>query len=147
MQATKMGIKQLSWLSGTWTGQSSSGVMDEHWSSLSGNSMVGTCRVVLNDKISSLEFLKMEQQANGDVLLDIEYVTGMKTFHFKLTRSQSNEAVFESYDPVKPLERLTYRLEEGNRLAIRLEKHKDGKLAVIDEFALFKDGKPQGFWE
>jgi hypothetical protein len=101
-------LADLSWIAGDW--QNAAGgraLIEEHWTSVAGGTMMGMSRTVAGDRTVEFEYLRIEQRADG-----IYYVAHPKArcpgTDFKLTRSSATEAVFENPQHDFP-KRIIYR--------------------------------------
>jgi hypothetical protein len=89
-------IAELGWISGDWqTAPGGRAQIEEHWTLPAGGSMLGMSRTVAGSKTAEFEYLRIEQRNEG-----IYYVAQPKgrcpATDFKLTRSSTQEAVFEN---------------------------------------------------
>jgi hypothetical protein len=116
----KLSISDLSWITGDW--QTTSGgkaQIDEHWTNLSGGSMMGMSRTVAGDKTVEFEYLRIEERADG-----VFYVAHPKGrcpgTDFKLTRASATEAVFENPQHDFP-KRIIYRKTSEDTLTVSID--------------------------
>jgi hypothetical protein len=126
----------LAWLAGDWRSEMWGGVTAEHWSSPSGDSMMGMFSFVKAGQPVFYEFLTLERRAQGLVL-------HMRHFHPKLvaweekdapllyavTKASTQEVVFERIDSAAVKVKMTYQLTAPARLTVILEKESDGKVS------------------
>lgn len=112
-------IEDLSWLSGDWETAPGRMQIDEHWTKVSGNSLIGMSRTVAGGKTVFFEYLRIE--ARG---AEIYYVAHPKArtpgTDFKLARLSAQEAVFENPSHDFP-KRLIYRKNGDGSLTARIE--------------------------
>ena len=113
-------LAYISWISGDWqTEPGGRRQIEEHWTKVAGESMLGMSRTVAGDKTVEFEYLRIEQRADG-----IYYVAHPKARYpgtdFKLTRATATEAVFENPQHDFP-KRIIYR-----------KTGEDGLTATID---------------
>jgi hypothetical protein len=112
-------IEDLAWISGDWETASGRMQIDEHWTKVAGNSLIGMSRTVAGGKTVFFEYLRIE--ARG---ADIYYVAHPKArtpgTDFKLTRLTAQEAVFENPAHDFP-KRIIYRKNADGSLTARIE--------------------------
>jgi len=92
---------ELHWFGGVWQGHRGDDPIEEHWSSLAGNALMGMFRWQKAERIWFYEFMTIEEQ-EGQVLLRIKhFYPGLKGWEekdqsaeFLLVQYQPNEAVF-----------------------------------------------------
>jgi len=101
-------LADIAWISGAWqSGPGGRRQIEEHWTTVAGQSMLGMSRTVAGDKTVEFEYLRIEQRADG-----IYYVAHPKArcpgTDFKLTRASATEAVFENPQHDFP-KRIIYR--------------------------------------
>jgi len=113
-------LADISWISGAW--QSEPGgkrQIEEHWTKVAGESMLGMSRTVAGDKTVEFEYLRIEQRADG-----IYYVAHPKArcpgTDFKLTRASATEAVFENPQHDFP-KRIIYRKTAADALTASID--------------------------
>ncbi len=118
---------ELDWLAGHWRGEGLGGICEEVWLPAAGGSLIGTFRLVKDDKVVFYEFLAIVEDA-GRLVLRLKHfnpdVTGWEekddTVDFRLVELGENEAYFSG---------LTYRRVDSDRLEIFLAmRQKDGTL-------------------
>ena len=117
---TKHSISALSWITGDWqTVPGGRAQIEEHWTMPAGGSMLGMSRNVAGEKTVELEYLRIEQRADG-----ILYVANPKArcpgTDFKLTRSSASEAVFENPQHDFP-KRIIYRRTADDSLTATID--------------------------
>ena len=112
----------LSWLTGNWLGQNGQELVEEHWSPLCGNTLMGMFRWVTAGQVRFYELLAIEQEGQ-EVFLRIKHfdpkLVGWeekeRAHEFILVHLQGQEAVFLELD--KPDARwAVYRREGPERL-------------------------------
>ena len=113
---TSPSIGDIAWISGDWqTPAGGRARIEEHWTSVSGGTMMGVSRTVAGDKTVEFEYLRIEQRADG-----IYYVAHPKArcpgTDFKLTKATATEAVFENPQHDFP-KRIIYRKTEDGLTA------------------------------
>jgi hypothetical protein len=135
--AESLSIDSLSWISGDWRGPEEGGVLEEHYSSLDGDSILGTSRIVSKGRSIHLEWILFEQSADGTFqTVSLPHVH--KTYRFKLIRHQNQTWVFETRVRVETtagrakeaafeVQRLTLTRDTQDSMTLKLEKQQDGK--------------------
>jgi len=113
---------ELSWLTGNWHGQNGQDPVEEHWSPLRGNTLMGMFRWVKNGKVQFYELIAIEQEEEN-VFMRIKHfdpkLVGWEdrdsAHEWLLVQLEGKEAVFLEFD--KPDARWAiYRLESDDRL-------------------------------
>ena len=113
-------LSDISWISGDWqTEPGGRRQIEEHWTKVAGESMLGMSRTVAGDKTVEFEYLRIEQRADG-----IYYVAHPKArcpgTDFKLTRASATEAVFENPQHDFP-KRIIYRKTGDDSLTASID--------------------------
>jgi hypothetical protein len=112
-------IEELAWLSGDWETAPGRMQIDEHWTKVAGNSLIGMSRTVAGGRTVFFEYLRIE--ARG---ADIFYVAHPKArtpgTDFKLVKLSGQEAVFENPSHDFP-KRIIYRKNADGSLTARIE--------------------------
>jgi hypothetical protein len=117
-------VERLSWLAGTWSGESGGMRMEEHWMEPRGGMMLGLHRDLLPGGKLFFEYLRIETTEQG-----IAYVAsprGGRSTRFPLLEMTERRVVFENPDHDFP-QRIAYELREAGRLCARIEGEQDGK--------------------
>ena len=112
----------LCWLTGSWQGQNGGDPVEEHWSPLRGNTLMGMFRWVKDGKVSFYELIVIEQEGELVRLRIKHFHPGLvgweekdRAHEFVLVHLQDREAIF--YDLDEPKTRwAVYRLEAEDRL-------------------------------
>lgn len=123
-------IDGLSWLAGCWVAEGAEAGSGEHWMPLAGGTMLGVARTVKGGRTVSWEFMQIREVAAGRV----EFVAqpgGQRETTFVLARAGDDEVTFENLQHDFP-QRITYRLQPGQRLAARIEGLRNGTLRSLD---------------
>src|SRR5215470_15070825 len=88
-------VEDLAWISGDWETAPGRMQIDEHWTKVAGNSLIGMSRTVAGGKTVFFEYLRIEARDT-----EIYYVAHPKArtpgTDFKLVRLADQEAVFEN---------------------------------------------------
>jgi Domain of unknown function (DUF6265) len=112
-------IEDLAWLSGDWETAPGRMQIDEHWSKVAGDSLIGMSRTVAGGKTVFFEYLRIETRGT-----DIYYVAHPKArtpgTDFKLVRLRGQEAIFENPAHDFP-KRIIYRKNGDGTLTARVE--------------------------
>jgi hypothetical protein len=113
-------LGDISWMSGDWqTEPGGKRQIEEHWTTVSGGSMLGIGRTVAGEKTIEFEYLRIEQRADG-----IYYVAHPQArcpgTDFKLTRASATEAVFENPQHDFP-KRIIYRKTGDDSLTASID--------------------------
>lgn len=128
--SAKASVSQLGWMSGHWAQESSKSRVEEHWTDVAGNVMLGVGRTIAGGKTVFFEFLRIEERADG-----IYYVAqpkGRPGTDFKLTRLarrlEGQEAMFENPAHDFP-KRITYRRNADGSITARVDGGADSPKA------------------
>jgi hypothetical protein len=111
-------LKALAWISGAWGGPHGRTQIEERWTDIGGNMMLGVSRTMAGGRTVFFEFLRIEARADG-----VYYVAqpkGRPGTDFKLTRHTDSEAVFENPAHDFP-KRIIYRRNADGSLTARVD--------------------------
>ncbi|MBK6750373.1 MAG: hypothetical protein KA956_06365 [Pyrinomonadaceae bacterium] len=120
-------IKDIAWLAGNWSGTGMGGVSDETWGTPNNGVMVGTYRLVINNKPIFYEMMWMMEH-EGSLILRLKHFSSElvgweekdKTVDFRFVNKTGNRMNFSG---------LTYEQTSKNKLTIYLAlRQKDGTL-------------------
>ena len=124
-------LVDLRFISGLWRAELGGGLGEEHWSTSSGDSMIGTFRFVKDGKAQFYELMLIEQTAEVLVLILKHFNPGLigweekaQVHSYPLTEYRQGHAVFERDDKKS---RLTFRRTSKDALLVLLEQTADGK--------------------
>jgi hypothetical protein len=127
----KATLADVAFIAGKGMGSLGGGVIEEHWSTPAGDSMMGMFRYTKGDRTVFYEFLLIEQTATGPVLRLKHFNPGLigweekaEVFSYPLADLKPRRAVFERPD------KQTSLIFDGTRdrqLVVTLEQVKDGK--------------------
>lgn len=117
-QAGKASLADVAWFQGIWKGEGLGGQCDETWSPAAAGSMVGTFRLMKNDKLVFSEFMMMVEE-NGTLTIKIKHFhPDMKGWEekdkyltFPLVKVEPKAAYFNG---------LTYRKNDDGTMTIYL---------------------------
>lgn len=129
-QTQRFSLDSLAWLGGCWNGSSDARVYQEQWMKPSGKTMLGMSRTVANGKTVEYEFLRLHEEANGNIFYTAE-PSGQSETSFTLVKLSHAEAVFENLDHDFP-QRIVYRLHGDGSLTARIEGKSKGKERGVD---------------
>ncbi|MEQ9308574.1 MAG: DUF6265 family protein [Balneolaceae bacterium] len=110
-------LQDLSWISGYWTGQVQGVDMEELWSPVSGNMILGIHRDVMGEN-SAFEFLRISTKEDGTIVY-LASPSGKEPTEFTLTEVTSGKAIFENLSHDFP-QRIIYS-RSGDQLTARIE--------------------------
>ena len=111
-------LQTLSWISGSWGGPRGQTQVEEHWTDVGGNMMLGVGRTLADGRTVFFEFLRIEARPDG-----IYYVAqprGRPATDFKLTRGGETEAIFENPAHDFP-KRILYRRNADGSITARID--------------------------
>ncbi len=124
-------IGELDWLRGCWTSTTpGERQTTEHWMKPVGDTILGISQTVSGDKTLESEFMRISQEANGEIYF-IAKPSGQSEARFKLIKSSEHEVVFENPTHDFP-QRVIYRLGEDGSLLGRIEGNENGKTKAAD---------------
>jgi len=117
-------IAALSWLEGTWSGQSGSMTMEEHWTSPRGGALLGMHRDVKGSRMLSFEFLRIE--VTDGVVTNWASPKSAPPTPFRLKEmGPGRRVVFENPEHDFP-QRILYWMDEDDTLHARVEGPQGG---------------------
>ena len=130
-------LDDLSFICGHNRGEQNGAIIDEHWSEVGGDTMIGMFREIRNGKAQMYEFLTIEQTATGPILRLRHFDPGLVGWEEKaqansypLVSWKPNQAVFERADKET---RITFRATSASTLEVTLERA--GKKPELFEYA------------
>jgi hypothetical protein len=113
-------LESIGWLAGSWTGEESGRVVEEHWTQPSGGAMIGMSRTLAGGRMTEFEFLRIEAERDGIVYVASPGGAAPTEFRTRaLPREGENRIVFRNPEHDFP-KRIEYRLFEG-QLHVRVE--------------------------
>ena len=127
-KAAKAELSEFEFLQGAWAGTGLGAECDEMWSAVTGDCMLGTFRMVRNDKLVFTEFCMLQKEADGGVFLRLKHFDpGFEGWEkkdefvsFPLVKVENKKAFFGG---------LTYALQKDGSLKIWVAlKQKDGSI-------------------
>ena len=118
----------LAFLTGCWRLEAKDRVVEEHWLSPAGGSLMGVSRTVVSGKTTEFEFLQIRDLPEG--LAYIAKPSGQPEATFVAAVKTADEIVFENAAHDFP-QRIKYRIA-GNVLHARVEGSLNGKARAFD---------------
>jgi len=119
-------LDDLNFICGHNRGELNGAIIDEHWSEVGGDTMIGMFREIKNGKAQMYEFLSIEQTASGPVLRLRHFDPGLvgweekaQAYSYPLVSWKPSEAIFERPDKAT---RLTFRSTSKTTLEVTLER-------------------------
>jgi hypothetical protein len=117
-------LSRLAWLEGRWTGTQGGLETEEHWTSPSGNALVGMNKAVKAGRIVSFEFLRIQHTKEGTAYLASP--GGAPPTAFVLVELGDARVVFQNEAHDFP-QRILYWLDAAGALHARIEGTIGGK--------------------
>ncbi|MET0591073.1 MAG: DUF6265 family protein [Polyangiaceae bacterium] len=108
----------LGWLEGRWIGSQDGIETEEHWTSASGRALLGMHKDVKNGKMTSFEFLRIEDTEKG--LVFFASPRSAPVTPFPMIESGDRRIVFANPEHDFP-QRILYWLDEAGALHARVE--------------------------
>jgi len=124
-------IESFSWLTGCWVNADKGPEVTEQWSPPAGGMMMGMGRTVKDGKVATYEFMRIYQEANGDIFFAAK-LPKQEEVVFKLRLAWNEVFTFENLQHDFP-QRVTYKhgYKDGEFTG-RIEGKKDGKEIGFD---------------
>jgi hypothetical protein len=119
---------QLSWLTGCWERRTTTGLVEEHWSSTAGGMLHAFGRTLRRDTIVEYEFVRI-YNGGGDTLVYEANPSRQARAEFRAVPPFQPELVFSNPAHDFP-QRVIYR-RSGDSLHARIEGMRGGQLRVI----------------
>lgn len=121
----KNSIKDLAWMTGSWSGKQADGmVIEENYSSPDGGVIMGTSRMVVDGKAVHKEFISLEETEDGGLVMNL--ILPNRKASFKLTEVKGERSVWE--DPANAFpSKIIYSKKDKDTLVARLEGKPNGK--------------------
>lgn len=121
-------LKELAFLSGSWSSFQDGLSFDEHWAPPSGGTMLGVSRVVKGDRTVFHEFVLIEHTAEG-IFFRVRTAASPETVSFRrIADSRPGGGTFENPAHDFPT-RISYWMEGETTLRARIEGTREGKPA------------------
>jgi hypothetical protein len=128
--AAENDVTALAWMAGCWAPEQGDAGSIEHWLPPAGGTMLGVSRTVKNGRTVAFEFMQLRVNAQGKLVF-IALPSGQKETTFVASSIGSDSVTFENPQHDFP-QKVSYRLEPGERLVGRIEGHRGGTLRGID---------------
>jgi hypothetical protein len=129
-QDGKPSIEALGWLAGCWVNADKGPDVTEHWLKPAGGMMMGMGRTVKDGKVTTYEFTRIYQEANGDIFFAAK-LPKQEEVAFKLRWAWDGVFKFENLEHDFP-QRVIYTQGKDGQLTGRIEGKKDGKEIGFD---------------
>jgi hypothetical protein len=123
------GIEDLRWLAGCWEQRRGSRVVEEHWTKVGGNSILGMNRTVSAGRTVAWEYMRIEER--GGRLFFIALPSGQSEAEFAQTGLDERSVTFENPDHDFP-QRISYRLLPDGSIIGRAEGGSGESLRVVE---------------
>ena len=111
-------VERLSWLAGCWTQPRTNGLVEEHWMTPRGGSMLGMSRTVVGGKMVEYEFLRIA--VVGGTLAYVAKPSGQAEATFPVKSIDDGAVVFENLAHDFP-QRIIYRRTPDGAVTARIE--------------------------
>jgi len=127
---TEIALEDIAWLAGRWQGEAFGGICEEAWEKPSGPSMVGTFKLIAEDKIKFYEIMTITPDSSGLTLK-------LKHFNADLTGWEEKDKVVEFpfveiSENMVQFDGLSYQLVSGDSLKITVDmKQADGSVSQV----------------
>jgi len=118
------GIERLAWLQGCWELRSAERIVEEHWMSPRGGTMLGAGRTFRGDRLVEYELVVVREQ--GDGLAYEAHPSGQPSAVFLSSAVEDATVVFENREHDFP-QRVGYRRTAPDALLAWIEGNQDGK--------------------
>lgn len=128
-------LADIAWMEGQWVGEKEGGVIEEHWSKATENSMIGMFRLFYDEQAQLYEFMAIEQtdmgltlylRHFGQKLMAKEERDKPMVFFATPEPPPARSVVFDRIDKPETRTKLYYRME-GKKLAVTLDRLINGK--------------------
>ena len=123
-------LDDISWLAGRWQGEAFGGICEEAWEKPSGPGMVGTFKLIAEDKIKFYEIMTITPDSSGPVLK-------LKHFNADLTGWEEKDEVItfsfiEAGENKIKFDGISYELISTDELKITVDmKQADGNISQV----------------
>lgn len=136
--AAQAKLSDLSFIEGHWQGTAFGGPIEALWSAPTGDNMLGSMRMMKDDKVNLYEILVIEQTPQGPMILVKHFKPGLigqeekdKPDRYALIELGKERAVFEK---VGEPTRVIYEKRPNQVLAVVLGKQREGQWNWNDLF-------------
>jgi hypothetical protein len=133
-------IDQVAWIAGAWSGKLNDRIIEQHWMTPLGGSMVAMYRSIRDNKPTLYELLAIETEGSGLALRIKHFAPGVglvsqeakeESANHTLVRVEDRKAVFEAATATGPV-RVTFTSPDPATLTIVVERQRDGKPVSTD---------------
>lgn len=123
-------LENISWISGNWKGEAFGGQTEEYWSTPSAGSMIGTFKLINNDKVSFYEFIII-REIEDSLILQLKHFnhdlkgweTKDETLDFPLKEITTNKVIFGG---------ITFKKINDNEMNVFVKmKQKNGSIETL----------------
>lgn len=123
-------LENISWISGNWKGEAFGGITEENWSKPSGDSMMATFKLIIDNKVSFYE-IEIIREVENTLILQLKHFnndlkgweTKDETVDFPLKRITKNNVVFEG---------MVFEKVNNNEMNIYVDIHQeDGTIETV----------------
>jgi hypothetical protein len=128
--AAENDVTALAWMAGCWAPEKGDAGSVEHWLPAAGGTMLGVSRTVKNGQTVEFEFMQLRVNAEGKLVF-IALPSGQKEATFVASSVGKDSVTFENPQHDFP-QKVSYRLESGDRLIGRIEGNRGGTLRGVD---------------
>ena len=123
-------IESLAFLVGRWVSSQPDETVEEIWTRVGDDAMMGMFCWSRPDGSRLFEFLVLEERPTGIALTMQVHPARARPGHWHVTRAGENEVVFEGRDAAG-VARMLYRREREDRLYAVLERFEDGRTQIF----------------
>ncbi len=118
----KANLNDVSWISGNWKGEAFGGITEENWSKPSGDSMMATFKLIVNNKVNFYE-IEIIRQVKESLILQLKHFNGDlkgwetkdETIDFPLVKIDKNTVYFDG---------MTFEKVNANEMNVYVLMHK-----------------------
>jgi hypothetical protein len=125
-----LALGRLAFLLGRWIGARSGETVEEVWTRVGADAMMGMFCWSRADGSRIFEFLILEEKATGIAMTMQVHPPRGRPAHWHVVRTGDDEVVFEGRD-VAGVARMLYRRERADRLYVVLERVEDGRTQIF----------------
>ncbi len=124
-------LENISWISGNWKGEAFGGITEENWSKPSGDSMMATFKLIVDEKVSFYE-IEIIREVSNTLILQLKHFnndlkgweTKDETIDFPLIEVLPSKVVFEG---------MTFEKTSDTNMSVFVDmKQKDGSVETIE---------------
>lgn len=121
-------LAPLSWLTGCWWGDVNKHEFREYWHPLRGDMMIGVSRLALPERVTSFEYLRLENRADGVFYVNAPKGRNEVAFKLTSTRKEGDDEIFTfTVDGDAFPTSITYRRAGGGWLYVEVAGKAQGK--------------------